>query len=374
MKNPPVRAAWSALLAVALAVASAPAVVAQSPQDFEGFTGEALYAAACANCHGTDGRGLPQSLVGFAEELPDFTDCDFAVREPVGDWVAVAHQGGPVRGFSRMMPAFGEALSVGQLERVIGYVRTMCTDPEWPEGELNLPRALLTEKAYPEDEWVVESEAALGGPGSLRAAYVYERRFGPRSQWEVVLPVGWEGSEDGTGGAGLGDLVVGLKHAAYHDGEAGSILSVGAEAVLPTGSDEKGLGSGSLKTELFTSFGKILPSDGFFQAQAGVELPLTGDAEKEGFLRAVFGRTVTEGDWGRSWSPMLELAAKRDLESGAQTKLDVVPQVQFSLNQRQHVLANVGLLVPVTSTEGRSVRLVAYVLLDWFDGGFFEGW
>ena len=34
----------------------------------------------------------------------------------------------------------------------------------------------------------------------------------------------------------------------------------------------------------------------------------------------------------------------------------------------------VGVLLPATENTGRSARLLAYVLLDWFDGGFFEGW
>ncbi len=71
---------------------------------------------------------------------------------------------------------------------------------------------------------------------------------------------------------------------------------------------------------------------------------------------------------------MLELQAKRDLANVAGTAVDIVPQVQISLNTRQHVLANVGVLLPATQTTGRSARLLVYVLLDWFDGGFFEGW
>ena len=74
---------------------------------------------------------------------------------------------------------------------------------------------------------------------------------------------------------------------------------------------------------------------------------------------------------------MLEIQLKRHFESGAATALDLVPQAQVSLNTRQHVLANFGLLIPVTGDAGetaRSVRLVTYLLLDWFDGGFFEGW
>ena len=44
-----------------------------------------VYRAACATCHGPDGKGAPQSLVGFALPLPDFTDCSFATREPDSD-------------------------------------------------------------------------------------------------------------------------------------------------------------------------------------------------------------------------------------------------------------------------------------------------
>ncbi len=126
--------------------------------------------------------------------------------------------------------------------------------------------------------------------------------------------------------------------------------------------------------EGFASMGQILSESSFLQAQAGMEAPLYDEGENEGFARISLGRTFTQGQWGRSWSPMVELQAKRALESGATTSLDVIPQVQVSLNTRQHVLANVGVLVPASNTGGRSVRLLAYVLLDWFDGGFFEGW
>ena len=70
-----------------------------------------MYTAACAACHGDDGRGRGASQLGFEVAVPDFTDCDFAVREPDSDWYAIAHRGGPIRGFDRLMPAFGEALS-----------------------------------------------------------------------------------------------------------------------------------------------------------------------------------------------------------------------------------------------------------------------
>ena len=353
-------------------------------------SGEAIYAASCANCHGLDGTGLAPSLVAFEEELPDFSDCDFAAREPDADWIAVAHEGGPVRGFSEMMPAFRGALTEEQLGRVMGYIRTLCTNPDWPRGELNLPRALLTEKAYPEDEWVVEVGVDLEGSGEVEGAYVYEQRFGPRSQVEVVIPYGWRrggGGHEGGGHEhdaesdegvthGLGDLVLALKHALYHDLGKGTIVSVMGEVILPTGDDAAGFGAPGSEVEAFLSAGQILPGDAFLQAQAGAAVPLYDDAATEGFGRILLGRTWTEGKWGRAWSPMLEVQARRDLEEGAATRIDLVPQIQVALNTRQHVLANVGLLIPAGREAGERspLRLLAYLLLDWFDGGFFEGW
>ena len=353
--------------------------------DLADAPGESIYAASCANCHGPGGRGLDRSLLAFEEEVPDFTDCDFAAREPDGDWIAVAHEGGPVRGFSEMMPAFRGALTEEQLGRVMGYIRTLCTDPRWPRGELNLPRALLTEKAYPEDEWVVEVGAHTGDDAALSGAFVYEQRFGPQSQFEVVIPYGWRRGSAGEGEGehananevshGLGDVVLGVKHAVFHDAGAGTIVSLAGELILPTGDNAAGLGGGSA-AEVFASIGQILPADAFLQGQAGVEVPFHEDGASEVFGRLVLGAGFARGMSGRTWTPMLEVQARRDLETGADINLDIVPQFQVSLNTRQHVLANIGMLIPARDDTGdrRPVRLLAYVLLDWFDGGFFEGW
>lgn len=370
----------SAILLTVAWLSLAGSARAQLPEDLDVLSDGELYQASCANCHGADGRAPDRALLGFEEEVPDFTDCDFAAREPDGDWIAIAHEGGPVRGFSQMMPAFRGALTVDQLGRVMAHIRTLCTDPSWPRGELNLPRAMSTEKAYPEDEWVIESGIALEGDGEVGNAFVYEQRFGARSQFEVVIPFGWReipGATDPLARdwvGGLSDIVLGVKHAAYHSSESGAIAALGAEIVLPTGDETKGLGAAGSKLEFFTSLGKILPSEGFVQAQAGVELPLYSGPDNEVFGKIVVGRGFTQGAWGRSWTPMLEFVAKRDLEGGAATVVDAIPQMQISLNTRQHVLANIGLLVPTTETAGRSMRLMVYVLLDWFDGGFFEGW
>ena len=71
---------------------------------------------------------------------------------------------------------------------------------------------------------------------------------------------------------------------------------------------------------------------------------------------------------------MVEILASRDLESGAEINWDIVPEIQISLNTRQHVLFNIGVRIPLNNTSGRDMQFTAYILLDWFDGGFFEGW
>jgi mono/diheme cytochrome c family protein len=363
------------MIRLALALTTLAAAAPLGAQEYERMSGEALYGAACAACHGGDGMGAPLERVAFDVPLPDFTDCGFATREADADWLAVAHEGGPVRGFAAMMPAFGDALTDDQLLRVIGYIRTMCGSDAWPRGELNLPRAIATEKAYPEDEAVWTSRVALGGPGAVDQRLVYEKRFGPRSQLEVVVPFAVRERDIGGWTAGPGDLVVGVKHALFHSLRAGSILSVAGEVALPTGDANRDLGAGTPVGEAFVSFGQVLPSDAFVQLQALVERPFDESAgELEGGLRVAIGRTLVRGEWGRSWTPMVELLGARDLVSGAATAWHVLPQLQVSLNTRQHVLASAGVRVPVGGPAGREPALDLYVLWDWFDGGLRDGW
>jgi hypothetical protein len=345
---------------------------------YETMTGEQLYQATCANCHGVDGAGVPQNKLGFDIPPADFTDCGFAHREPDADWIGIAHEGGPVRGFSHMMPAFGGALSEEQIVQVMAYVRTLCDNDSWPRGDLNMPRPMVTEKAYPEDELVWTTETALEGSGVLMNEIVYEKRFGPRGQIEVVVPFGFqEQMVDSVGDwvAGLGDIVLGYKHAVFHSLKSGSILSGAAELKLPTGKEERGFGTGTSVFEMFVSYGQLLPANSFLQFQGVLEFPFDQDlAGNEAALRMAVGTSFTQGQWGRAWTPMVEVLAGRDLESGATTHWDVVPQFQVTLNKRQHIMANLAVRIPVNDTEARYPRFLVYFLWDWFDGGLFDGW
>ncbi len=339
-------------------------------------SGQELYRAACAACHAANGRGASRAMVGFDIPLPDFTDCQFASREPDPDWVIIVHEGGPVRGFSEMMPAFGEALSVEEIQRIVSYIRGFCRQPAWPRGELNLPRPLITEKAFPEDEAVLTTTIDTEGSGAVTNDYLYERRYGARNQIELILPVSALRTENGGWRGGVGDITVGYKRALFHSLESGSIFSAGGEAILPTGNKDYSLGNGFTTFEAYGAFGQILPSNGFFHFQGGIEVPTnTSRAAKETFWRAAASRTFAQGNgFGRSWSPMLEVLGTHEHQRVGRTDWDLVPQLQVSLNTRQHILLNVGVRIPANNAGFRSTQVVFYLMWDWFDGGIRDGW
>jgi len=370
--------AWSGAAAVLIFfLAHLPSARATRPDGPPGErSGRDLYLAACAACHGIDGTGAPPSQLAFDVSPPDFTDCSFATREPDPDWVAVAHEGGPLRAFDRIMPAFGDAMTDEELLAAVTHIRTFCAEPGWPSGDLNQPRAMFTEKAFVEDEAVLTVDVTAEERTQVGFEFIYETRIGTNSQIEVVVPFGF--GKDPVGddwSVGLGDMAVGLKTAPLYSKETGTILALTAELVLPTGDVDDGYGKGTPVAEPFISFGQTFGDIGFLHAQVGFELPFETDkAELEAFYRAALGRTFTEGPYGRAWTPMIEVLAAHELEASPTAEWDVVPQVQVTLPQRQHIALNLAVRLPVTDFEDRPTVVLAYLLWEWFDGGFFEGW
>ena len=367
---------FSALLFAHLAIA-VPAVHAQTAAAAarRERTGEELYRATCAACHGPDGKGSPRIVVGFETPVPDFSDCSFATPEADPDWTAIIHQGGPGRAFNRMMPAFGDALTEQEIARVLGYVRGFCPEPNWPRGDLNLPRPLVTEKAFPENEAVVTTSVQASGTGSIGSKFLYEHRLGARGQYEVIVPFNVQEGAAGGWSQGLGDIALAYKHVLFDSLSRGSILSTGSEMTFPTGKEQSGLGGGATIFEPFLTLSQMLPRDGFFHAHTGLEFPIaTAGANNEAFWRVAVGKTYVQNRFGRAWSPMLELLGARELAAGETPAWDLLPQVQVSLSTRQHILVNAGVRIPVNERDTRSKTFMVYLLWDWFDGGLFDGW
>jgi len=63
----------------------------------------------CATCHGPDGKGSPQSVIG-STRLSRLHGLSEPTPRAVGDWNSVVHRGGPIRGLDHHMPAFADAL------------------------------------------------------------------------------------------------------------------------------------------------------------------------------------------------------------------------------------------------------------------------
>jgi mono/diheme cytochrome c family protein len=341
-------------------------------------SGVEIYHSTCAACHGGDGRGAPDSTRGFEppSTFPDFTNCVATVREGDDFWSAIVHNGGPGRGFSEIMPSFREALADDQIRKVIEYLRHFCREPAWPRGELNLPRPLVTEKAFPEDEMVMDAAIDAEGDASITDRVVYERRFGARGQLDVSLPFHFQKPGETGWESGVGDLVVGYKHVLLASLRSGSILSISGESIFPTGHSGRGMGKGVNIFEGFASYGQLLPKGSFLHFQSGFELPVDTDiANRAVFWRTVFGKSFApDGGLGRLWSPMVELLADRELASGERINWDIVPQFQVTLSRRQHIRASLGIRLPINDFGPRPTQVLFYLMWDWFDGGLRDGW
>ena len=335
-------------------------------------SGADVYRFACAACHGEDGRGQPRSVVGFDTPLPDFTDCAFATSEADSEWNAVVHLGGPARALDRRMPAFGEAFSAEQIQSAIDYVRGFCKSRAWPHGNLNLPRALVTEKAFPENEVIVR--VASPEEHFIETQFVYERRIGPRSQIEFTVPFNVH-QAFGAWQRGLGDVAAGFKQVLLARATTGSIVSAGVEMTFPTGKEDLGLGRRLIVFEPFAVYSQRLPGNAFVHAQVGLEKPLNLSVKREIFWRVAAGKTFVQGPWGRTWSPIVELLAVREFVVGEPEVTELLPQLRVTLSRRHHVSVNGGVRVPLTVPAiVRRTSLMGSVLWDWYEGSLFDGW
>lgn len=359
-----------------------PSFVAQAPAQSTGAaqlkSGKEIFEAGCAGCHGSDGKGAPQSTVGFVkpDTFPDFTRCDQTTPEDDWAWKSVIRDGGPSRAFSQIMPSFSGALTPQQIDAVVGYLREFCPEKGWPRGELNLPLAIGTEKAFPEDEVVITNSVNVQGAPGLTSEIIHEQRFGKKNQIEVSLPVEFQRPAPGTWYGGVGDIGLGLKRVLFSNLQSGSILSLFGEAIFPTGNRSHDLGTGTATFQTFAAYGQLFPYKAFLQMQGGADLPVdTRKAPQDVFFNTAVGKMFNQNDGlGRMWSPMFEVLGARDLLDGAKTNWDVMPEFQVTLSKRQHIRFDVGLRIPATNTAGRQKQLVFYVLWDWQDGKLLQGW
>jgi hypothetical protein len=257
---------------------------------------------------------------------------------------------------------------------VIAYLRGFCTSPHWPRGELNLPRALVTEKAFPENELVISTALKATDAPGWTTDFIHEQTFGKRDQVEVDVP--WDMQDiNHNYESHVGDITFGLKHVMYSNLRTGSILSLQGGVLPPTGSTKLGA-NGTTVFEPFAAFDQLFPTNTWIQFQMGADLPHHPDITPQSlFYYTTIGQTwAPDNRLGRQFSPMVEFLATRDLIDGAKTDWDVMPEMQVTLSRRQHIRVNVGVRQPFTDTAGRNTQVDFYVLWDWADGKFWKGW
>ena len=318
-------------------------MVLQAPAD----TGAVLYGAWCSSCHGADGRGVSRGTVRLEVPAADLAECAVSSAEPADRWIAIVRDGGSSVGLSMDMPAYGDAATPEQLRAVVRYIRALCGEPGWPPGELNLPRPFLAEKAFPENEVVVEAH----GRGQ---ELIYERRIGRRLQWEAAART----LADSAGG--FDGFTAALKYNVWHSLARRALVSIGLEVTPPWGRQDL------WEVEPFVAYGWT-PGGGATVIQGEILAPweetegLTG-----GQLRLGVGHQI-----GRA-VPMLEAGWTVPRE-GQQT-LALFPQLWFQLSRLGHVAASAGVELPVAGPDPRQARLVAFFLWDYGDGPLNRGW
>jgi mono/diheme cytochrome c family protein len=356
----------------------------QTASDLNLETGRQIFEAACAGCHGADGKGQPVSTLGFEPPatFPDFTDCNGSTRESTLQWSSVIHDGGRARAFSEIMPSFGPpkdpALSDDEIMKVIRYVRSFCAeDPKWPSGDFNFARPMVTEKAFPEDEVVLITAINTEGAPGVRHNLIIEKRFGAQTNIELRFRGAFQQLSSGSWAGAIGDTSFELKRSLLVNNKSGTLLAWGNEIIAPTGDPKRGLGSGITKYESFLSLGQILPAYSYVQTQAGVETPPfhRHQVATELYNRTVLGKAFAQDrGFGRTWTLAGEMVAIRALGPRQRWTIDAVPQLQVTLSRRQHVRLGLGWLIPAMNVGTRQQQFMFYLLWDTFDGGWREGW
>ncbi|HEX4576775.1 MAG TPA: cytochrome c [Edaphobacter sp.] len=341
--------------------------------------GEKVYKDGCIACHGAEGRGAPQSYTVFlrTDTFPDFTDCAGTTPEPNGNWKAAIVHGGPSRGLSQIMPAFGDLLTDEQINDVMAYMRGFCKNVHnYPLGELNLPRALVTEKAFPENEIVVSTAASASGAPAWTTDIIDERTIiDARTQLETDVPINYA-DQNHNWEVGPGDVTLGVKRELFSSLRTGSILSVQGGILLPTGDSRRGFGAGTTQFEPFAAFDQLFPTNTFLQFELGATLPVdTSVAPRSMFFRSTVGQAMAQDRMlGRLYTPMVEFLMDRSFSPGASNNWDVLPEMQITISRRQHVRVGFGVREPMTNTSGRNPQVLFYLLWDRADGKLWNGW
>lgn len=294
-----------------------------------------MWDAWCARCHAQDGSGKLDEPTVTVEPM-DFTDCKITSPEPDADWERAIAKGGPGVGLSPQMPAFEDSLTAAQIAGFVSHMRGFCKETGWPSGNTNFPRPLVTEKAFPENEFLILP--AISHEREVTLTALYERRLGKRSMVEIGIPFHNDG---------VRDVEIAFKHA-VHSNEV-RIVSLGLETVVSRD---------TAVFEPFISAGAML-GDWYLQGQVKVELPVDRKKADRAFVyNAYLGRDTSQAP--NTWTLGVEL-------NGENHEISLTPQVRKGLTGTGALAASIGAMVPLNEREERGVRWVGYLLWEFLE-------
>ena len=320
-----------------------------------------MWTAWCSRCHGKDGTGKVAEPTVTVRPM-DFTNCSLATAEGDPDWEAVISKGGPVVGLSSQMPAFGDFLTAAQVSEFVGFVKKFCAEPGWPSGNLNLPRPMFAEKAFLEDEFILAPVAShrKDEPKEYELAAIFEKRLGKRAQLEAVLPIGSLDAGSGRN-SGIGDIELGLKYA-LNPTTSNHLLTAGMDFVLPTGSEEKGLGGGLFGFEPYLATASTIGSQSYLQTQIKLELPSENTWKDQVTVYNIyFGRDVKL--LPSSFTYGVELNGEND-------ELAFTPQIRKGLSKSGALAGAFGVRIPINKRDEQGVKWVGYLLWEYLEPVF----
>ena len=294
-----------------------------------------MWGAWCARCHAQDGSGKIDEPTVTVEPM-DFTDCKLTTAEPDADWERAIAKGGPGVGLSPQMPAFEDSLTREQISGFVAHIRGFCNERGWPNGNTNFPRPIVTEKAFPENEFVILP--AISHDREFELTGLYERRLGKRSMFEIEVPIEHDG---------LHEVAFSFKHA-LHSNDV-RIVSLGLETAI-TGD--------TAIFEPFVSAGTIM-GDWYLQGQVKIELPVDRDHADRAFVyNAYLGRDTSQAP--TTWTLGVEF-------NGENREVSLTPQVRKGLTGTGALAASFGAMVPLNYREERGVRWVGYLLWEYLE-------
>jgi len=315
-----------------------------------------MWDAWCARCHAKDGTGKIAEPTVTVRPM-DFTSCKATSEEADADWERAIAKGGPGVGLSAQMPAFGDSLTPEQIRGFVGHVRGFCKESGWPSGDANFPRPIITEKAFPENEFLILP--AIGHDKEVEFVGEYEQRLGKRSMFEIAVPaVSVPGSPRYNA---FGDLELSFKHtiiAGHSAAGAPHIVALGVETRMPNGNFDKGAGEGSLIFEPFISAGTML-GDWYLQTQFTVEFPTNRQhAERAAIYNAYVGRDTSRSP--QTWTIGAEF-------NGENHEFAITPQLRKGLTGTGAIGAAIGATIPINERQERGVRWVGYLLWEYLE-------